>query len=497
MPPATTAVRRATRWVATHRIESGFLVGTFAAAAFLRFYRVTAYLPFGGDEGRDAMVVRDFLVGHHPPWLGPGTSVGAMHLGPFYYYLMAVPMAIDWLNPVAAAVGVGIISLASLGLVYYLTRQWFGWTAAVVATALYAVSRIVVTFGRASVNAHPAPFFALLAVFGLERIRRTADFRWLALVGGALGALVQMHLLALGFVPVALVAGAVLWHTTRRPRHRGLGVLAGLATFTLVLAPYWWYELTHHLENTRAGWAFVTGGSGPSLLPGSFPARVWDVGVNQLVGNHLTGNVTWLAILTAGLAVVALGYGLFRPTTRWASGLLLGWLAAGVLGVALIRQPISAHYLEFVNPVPFIALGAAGALILTIRPPWRWIAGAAGILLAGWLVWLNLVREPFVLTPPPEAYQRESAVARHIADTTGPGQFIFIEAATDYDTAYRFLLVRSDYPAAAAGVPASTLVVVCDVPHPCTASNDPRLAGWRLVRTDVVSGTPVLEFSRE
>src|SRR3989344_8367888 len=79
------------------------LVGVLLLSAFLRFYRLDEYMTFLGDEGRDAIIIKEMLVNKNLPLIGPPTSVGNIYLGPLYYYMMAAPMAIFYLNPVAAA----------------------------------------------------------------------------------------------------------------------------------------------------------------------------------------------------------------------------------------------------------------------------------------------------------------------------------------------------------------------------------------------------------
>ncbi|MDZ7586952.1 MAG: hypothetical protein U0946_04300, partial [Patescibacteria group bacterium] len=60
-----------------------------ALGAILRFYRLPQTLQFLGDQGRDALVLKDLVVNFNLPFIGPITSVGGFYLGPLYYYLMA------------------------------------------------------------------------------------------------------------------------------------------------------------------------------------------------------------------------------------------------------------------------------------------------------------------------------------------------------------------------------------------------------------------------
>ena len=164
-------------------------------------------MTFLGDEGRDALMIKRILTTGDIPLLGPPTSVGNMYLGPLYYYMMAVAMAIWWLNPLAAALMVALLGTATVGIIYYLARNWFGKAAGFIAAFLYAISPVNIIYSRSSWNPNPAPFFALLAITGLYWARQKKNFLYFIVTGGALAFAVQMHYLALILLPIA----GVLW----------------------------------------------------------------------------------------------------------------------------------------------------------------------------------------------------------------------------------------------------------------------------------------------
>ncbi len=178
------------------------LVTILLLAAFLRFYRLDEYMQFLGDQGRDALVIKQILVDHHLPAIGPPMSVGDVYLGPLYYYMMAMAMLFWWLNPVAAAGMVALIGVLTVGLIFYLTKQWVSQTAATIAALLYTLSPVSINYSRFSWNPNPVPFFTLLAFLGIYKAHRSGDFRWLILSGVGVGAAIQMHYLTLILLPI-------------------------------------------------------------------------------------------------------------------------------------------------------------------------------------------------------------------------------------------------------------------------------------------------------
>src|SRR3990167_8959566 len=101
-----------------------------------------------------------------------------MYNGPLYYYMMALSMAVIWLNPIAAASMVALIGIASVALVYYLAREWFGKQAAIISATLFSLSPINIIYSRSSWNPNPAPFFTLLAILGMYKAHKTKNYLW-------------------------------------------------------------------------------------------------------------------------------------------------------------------------------------------------------------------------------------------------------------------------------------------------------------------------------
>lgn len=102
--------------------------------AYLRLYRISEYMTFLGDEGRDMLVIKHMIVDHKFTLLGPTASVGGFFLGPVYYYFMLPFVWISGLNPAGAAVMVALFGIATIYVVYRLGRdvcdEWVGLTAA-------------------------------------------------------------------------------------------------------------------------------------------------------------------------------------------------------------------------------------------------------------------------------------------------------------------------------------------------------------------------------
>ncbi len=218
-------------------------------ALALRLYRIAEYTAFQGDQGIDALAARRLLVDHQVLLEGPATSAGGVHLGPAYYYLLALPMLVDWLDPLADAVLVALLGAAAVGIVFVLARRWFGFWPAVAAAGLFALSPPAIVAARSAWNPAPAPFFTGLALLGLDNARQTKNGRWLLLTGFGLGIVIQLHYFSIAIVGVSMLfSAALVW------RHRNFkkAALGGLTVFVLLLSPLIANELLNSFPNLSA-----------------------------------------------------------------------------------------------------------------------------------------------------------------------------------------------------------------------------------------------------
>lgn len=416
------------------------LIAILTLATFLRFYKLSEYMTFLGDEGRDAIVIKNMLVDHHFPLIGPPTSVGNIYLGPLYYYMMAVPMAIFWLNPVAAAGMNAAIGVAIVWLIYYLGKAWFGKVAGLLAAYLYAISPVTIIYSRSSWNPNPAPFFALLAVFGFYKSQKTGNFLWLILTGVTVAAAIQMHYLATILLPVF----ALLWllivfiHRPVYIKHILSGTLGGIVAFSLVMSPLVWFDLRHNFLNYRAITELLSSGSAVKADIFANIARIPGIYFYNLIGRYMAAENFYLTAIVSLLVIVAVMYR-FSYWPKLALGI---WLTVGLIGLTFYQQSIYDHYLGFMNPIPFLLLGAAFFYTSKVSSERRWVVNGLVAILLLTLTIVNLQRSP-LLASPNNQLKRTQEIAKFIITQVNDKDFNFaLLAKNNYDSAYQFYLDR-------------------------------------------------------
>jgi 4-amino-4-deoxy-L-arabinose transferase-like glycosyltransferase len=438
-------------------------------AAFLRFYKLDEYMTFLGDEGRDALMMRRIWVDWDIPLIGPPMSVGDLYLGPLYYYMMAVAMGIFYLNPVAAAGMVAFIGTATVGLVWYFTKELFGYWAGVVAALLYALSPVTVTYSRASWNPNPVPFFTLLAFICFWQGHKRQDYRWLVGVGVFVSAAVQMHYLSLILVAVFGLLWLVEAFSVGKIWRRDfiLGSVGAVVGFWLLFVPLILFEIKHGFPNAQA-LVRLFGGSENSVSLSLWDTfvRSWPILAEKLVSRYMTGGNLYVAIVISLLLIMLLIIGLWKSSKRYQFQLMSIWLIGGIVGLTMYHSEIHDHYLNYLNPAPYIILGSVLYLISQVRHKTGQLATYCIVVgLIGVLIVLNVGKSPLQY-PPNRQLERTQTIAKFVQNLAGDRPYNFaLIAENNYDDAYQFYLDRyGSHPAILPDHKTDQLIVVCEDP---------------------------------
>ena len=489
-------------WIKKNKLEITIFLLIILLSAFFRFYRIDEYMTFLGDEGRDALVIKKILTEFDFPLLGAptsvSTSVGNMYNGPLYYYMMAVSMIPLWLNPVGAAGMVALIGVATVGLIYYLTRSWFGKQAAIIASLLYALSPINIIYSRSSWNPNPAPFFALLAICGLYKSHQTKNYLWMIVTGIAVAFAVQMHFLALILIPIA----GIIWLNELREKINGKlqiknfwkGFVLSIAAFLFLMSPLAIYDFKYDFQNYRAFETFFFGDRATTinLNPLNSLGRTVPIYSGNLVNRYLAGEQYLLMILLSILIlipVLSVIYKLLKKEKiNWPIFALSVWLIVGVLGLALYKGNIYDHYSSFLSPVLFILFATNIHLINSLdSKKLNQVIRGFFLLLVLILVIANLQKNP-LQDPPNRQLYKTQEIAKFVINESGEKPFNFaLIAKSNYDAAYQFYLDMYNHKPVKLPDKTEQLFVVCEDLE-CNPINNPKyeISGFGWVMIDYV-----------
>lgn len=434
------------------------LICILLLAAFMRLYRISDYMTFLGDEGRDVLIVLGILQGHLT-LLGPRASAGDFFTGPIYYYMMTPFLWLFRLDPVGPAVMVALVGVLTVWLTYKVGAEFFDKKSGLIAAALYAISPLVITYSHSSWNPNVVPFFALLTIYVLYKAVTTVrSWKYYLLVGFLLGICIQLHYISLFLAAIVAVSLFVM--------HRFLNnkvlivplvknYLEIFIGFLIGFSPFLAFEVRHGFPNTKSILKFVTSDTTQKSYAtySAFYQPIGDV-FFRLFGRlvfvypspDLYHNYSLLQLQVFGLLVVLIAIAsivvLFRSKNKFVVILVSSWLILGVLLFGLYKKPIYDYYLVFMFPLPFLLIGnLISQVSLLKKGKFSYGIIVAVVLFLG-IFGYNLRYQPFQYAPNKQKAQTEE-IAKFVIQQTNnqPFNFALLSAGLgNSDYAYVYYL---------------------------------------------------------
>lgn len=436
------------------------LIVILLLAAFLRLYRISDYMTFLGDEGRDVLVARDILAGNFT-LLGPRASAGDFFLGPAYYYMIAPWLFLFGYDPVGPAVMVALFGVATVFLVYLVGKRWFDEKAGLFAAALYAVSPLVITYSHSSWNPNVLPFFSLLLMYFLFKGIATANpWKYFLFTGLLLGIALQLHYLALFLIViVGLYTFFAEWLLNEKIKivstTKHYFLLAG--GFLIGFSPFLAFEARHGFPNTKTIFNFIFADTLQKTYESnvSFFSIVWDVFFRvfarlvfafpapEKLAQYPSGWLTVWAISSFLFALAGIVW-LFFNKNKFVVLLAYLWLFVGVILFGFYKKPIHDYYFAFMFPLPFLIMGNLFSQIYNLYQEKK--LHILGIVLSLMLFFsifiLNLWYMPFLaLKYPNKQKEQTKTIAEFVIKQTGDKPFNFaLLSKSNSDHGYRYYL---------------------------------------------------------
>lgn len=422
-------------WILSHKAEATLLLIILFVGAYLRLWRISDYMTFLGDEGRDVLVVKRMIVDHKFTLLGPTASVGGFFLGPIYYYFM-LPFLWLWrLDPAGPAIMVALFGIATIFLVYKVGKDFFDTKTGLIAASLYTLSPLIISYSRSSWNPNLMPFFSLLIIYFTWQVAIGEKWSRLFWLGLCFGIAFQIHYLATFLTMVVLVYFLFFGKFVKQWRKYLLVILG----FIIGWSPFLAFEVRHDFTNFQTLWKFIFSSGDTGFVFWNLWPIISDATL-RLFSRIVTFNHKFLAegllLLVAVTFVVRLKAVFPKKDREFKTiSLLLIWLAVGVGLFALYQKPIYDYYFGFMFVLPFLLLGktfsylsqnTAGKLVV--------------IILLSYLLWINWGGRPFRYHPNQQLAQARE-ISRFVYEKTGGKSFNFaLITGQNSDHAYRFFL---------------------------------------------------------
>lgn len=466
-------MKRMVDWIKNNKTESLVLIFILLVGAFLRLYKISEYMTFLADEGRDVLLVRKLVTEGDLIFVGPGTSIGTMYLGPLYYYMMAPALFLSRLSPVGPSIMVALLGVATIFLVWKVAREWFGQIPAALSAILYATSSVVIIFSRSSWNPNIMPFFALLSLYSIWKVYETQKYWWLVVLGISFAAVLQSHYLGLILIPVIFAFWLMTIKLIKNQKTEMSKFIkfsiAGFIGFILLMVPLILFDFKHDFRNFHAMINFASG-SKENYSPTLENTISKTLPMFKLVTTRLF--VPKFPVVGLALSILLL-LGLLITFLKKNSPqilLIILWLVFGVIGLALLRQDVYDHYFGFLFPMPFLLL--AGIMQNLNK---KIVIGVGAILLL-----FNMFSLP-ILGAPNMQYPRSVLIAQKILEEA-KGEKFHLAAIAETNNRDTYLYNLTLWGAPVVDIDPqnfdNTLVdqlfVICEkVPSECDPTHDP------------------------
>jgi len=183
--------------------EKIILILIIFLALFLRIYRLSELMSFGGDAARDFLTARDISLKGQIPLLGCPSSVPWLHQGPLFIYLLGIVLWLGKYHPLAGGYFVGISGVFTVLGVYFLGRKFFSVKAGLLAAFFYATSPLIIIFDRFPYHLSLVSLFSIFFFIALYFSFNNHIF--FVIAASLFGLLMQLELSNLVLLPILLI----------------------------------------------------------------------------------------------------------------------------------------------------------------------------------------------------------------------------------------------------------------------------------------------------
>lgn len=429
-------------------------------ASFLRLYRISDYMTFLGDEGRDVLVAKGILEGKFT-LLGPRSSAADFFYGPIYYYFITPFLWLFRLDPVGPAVMVALFGIATVVLLYKVTKEFFGIKAAVIASSLYAVSPLVIAYSRSSWNPNPLPFFSLLVLYLSYKSIENPTWKKFLIIGILLGIAIQLHYISIFLI---IIIGTFFFfskfHKDSSFRELLRKYLVIFGGFLIGFSPFLAFEARHDFPNTKTILGFIF----TSTFSASYGDNVSFINVVKDVFFRLFGRLitnyplpehyyrfigqdsllfVW-QLATTLLAIVSVLF-IFGKKKKLTKIFFELWLFLSIFLFGLYKKPIYDYNLGFLFPLPFILVGNFLSQVYDYKKFGHWPKVFSVVVFVSLLL-INLSYNPFRYEPNRQKDQVKK-ISEFVLSKTDNKPFNFA-LITDHnsDHAYRYYFEVLGHP---------------------------------------------------
>lgn len=218
---------------------------------FTRFYLLEERLQFGWDQVDNAWVAaKNILTDHNFPTTGMVAKGNTgFHIGPLYYYFVAVVYFLFDKNPIATGMIAGITSIITFFVIYLLTKKLFNYKIALLAVFIDTASYFIIYGDRGQWPVNFIVPLSFLVFYSLYKVL-SGELKQLPYLAVWIGLSLHVHFTSIFYGIIVLLSLPLFPLKKLKVKY----VLFALFLFLIIVSPMIFSEITSkHSESSNLG----------------------------------------------------------------------------------------------------------------------------------------------------------------------------------------------------------------------------------------------------
>lgn len=241
-------------------------IAILLAASFLRFFRIKDLLGFWYDQGRDALVIWDFINDGKFFLIGPTTGIEGVFRGPWYYYLITPFYYLGNGNPIYPMIFLTLTSIFAIFVLYKVSESLGGKKTAVLSVFIAGFSIYIINASRWLSNPTPMLLIGISMIWAIFKFfdGKKYSLPMIALLAGMamnFGSAMEVF-----YFPALLII--FIWKRKNLPKFKT--ILLSAVIFFAAFTPQILFEIRHPGVLTGPVQKFL-------FQEGSFSLSFWEL----------------------------------------------------------------------------------------------------------------------------------------------------------------------------------------------------------------------------
>ena len=217
---------------------------------------------FTYDVGRDMLAVRDIVVNHHIPFIGPTTGLAGVLYGPWWYYILTPSFMIGMGDPKAVASFIALLGILTIIGGYWIGRKLHNSLIAITLAGLLSFSPVMLGLSTQIWNPNIAPIITLIiyilfvTIFSDLRKQKKQKWHYFFLLGVFMLLSFEAEIVYGTLLTVGVILGCLIFLRQAFSRRNILSFFAGAF---IICSPRLLFEIKHHFLMSRELFASFNG----------------------------------------------------------------------------------------------------------------------------------------------------------------------------------------------------------------------------------------------